>query len=831
MVDLTKVSSLIGVLQVLCGRDPRQVQKVEKSLKPFLKNVNCVSPLMEVLCGGSDDAVRQEAGILLKKKIATFAPKLTTQQQKVMKNRLVEQLFAENSMAVANTIAGIIATATVSLQWPELASVLEQLIKDPNEKHRILALTLVSELSGVAFYLPTQLISEVLVAGCEDSVDSVAKAAAAGVINCIRALQVVKQGVMNFSPVVPPFLRVLHRCLANEEDNAVILGFQHLRMTFFFPEPLINDHFEALTELIFTILLDPHQDSYEPVVKQEAQSTFIHLIRVLSKQFAQKDLVRPTLFRLMNRISEEKGCVIKNENEPVNDVLQPCRILIGAMAAEIPAKYFAHIAFQMAEEALSSSDNVGMRKAGFTVIGIIVLGLSTEARERIKITLPLLLEGLSDGDLHTREAATFAVRQYAYHCNPEICFFCETIIPAMVKGLNSNEVVVQRHCCDTIEDLSTNLRKDALVPFLSSLVHSIGQLAQSNSPYLQEGALRALTAVAATTGTEFQSYTDETMTFLEPLLMMDCGSEADNCSGALSCLGNIAVAIGKDQFQSCHYELGMKAVMEFLKSGKSEFMESALIYIANMSELMGKDFESSMKDIMPFIFEALNESELIIPQNEDNNDEEMNGHDEDEDEEEEDEHDDVSEAKEVTILVQGSESFINKKLSAITAIGYLARHTKSCFLPFLHQTITTFTSEDARVLYSFHVDIRAKAISVLPDFIVVMTDATNLPFPTKNERLTLSQDVQDVAELLLQQCFSKLDYDNEKKVVSTTVLSLGDIIDRLGASVLDICNKDKGGKYLILLSQTILTYLNENSPCQMTKNLQNNNNNEEEGRK
>lgn len=101
--------------------------------------------------------------------------------------------------------------------------------------------------------------------------------------------------------------------------------------------------------------------------------------------------------------------------------------------------------------------------------------------------------------------------------------------------------------------------------------------------------------------------------------------------------------------------------MEFLKSGKSEFMENALIYIANMSELMGKDFESSMKDTMPYIFEALNESELIIPQNEDKvrYDGEMNDHDEEENEEEE-EHDDDSEAKEVTILVQGSESFINK---------------------------------------------------------------------------------------------------------------------------------------------------------------------------
>lgn len=145
MVDFTNVSNLIGVLQVLSGGDDRQVKKVEKTLKPFLKNVNCVLPLMEVLCGGSDDAVRQQAGLLLKKKIATFASRLTSQQQGLLKSQLVERLLAENVMAVASTIVGIIATATISLQWPELASVLKQLVQDPNEKHRILAFTLVSE--------------------------------------------------------------------------------------------------------------------------------------------------------------------------------------------------------------------------------------------------------------------------------------------------------------------------------------------------------------------------------------------------------------------------------------------------------------------------------------------------------------------------------------------------------------------------------------------------------------------------------------------------------------------------------------------------------------
>ncbi len=149
MVDLTNVSNLIGVLQVLSGGDDRQVKKVEKTLKPFLKNVNCVLPLMQILCGGSDDAVRQQAGLLLKKKIATFASRFTSQQQTALKTQLVDRLLAENTSAVANTVAEIIAATTASLQWPELAQLLQQLINSPNERHRVLTFTLLSEVSGL----------------------------------------------------------------------------------------------------------------------------------------------------------------------------------------------------------------------------------------------------------------------------------------------------------------------------------------------------------------------------------------------------------------------------------------------------------------------------------------------------------------------------------------------------------------------------------------------------------------------------------------------------------------------------------------------------------
>lgn len=145
MVDLTNVQKLIGVLQVLCGGDPSQVQKVEKTLQPFLSNENCIFPLMEILSHGGDDAVREQAGRLLKKEIGGLFSKFSLQQQTTLKNQLVEKLLSERNSALYHLIAAIIVGTTYKVPWPELASLLKRLVNDKNEKNRLLAFILLSE--------------------------------------------------------------------------------------------------------------------------------------------------------------------------------------------------------------------------------------------------------------------------------------------------------------------------------------------------------------------------------------------------------------------------------------------------------------------------------------------------------------------------------------------------------------------------------------------------------------------------------------------------------------------------------------------------------------
>lgn len=429
------------------------------------------------------------------------------------------------------------------------------------------------------------------------------------------------------------------------------------------------------------------------------------------------------------------------------------------MAIAIPAKSFADIAFRMSEEALSSS-NVDMRKAGCIVLGAIVEGLreEEEARARIEVILPLLIKSLSDQGLHTREAASFALGQYAQHCHPEVCLYHHTVIPAMMKACNQGDgLFVLIHCCYALEHFCEQLKPNVVKPYLPSLVDCVGRLASNNITMIQKSALSTLASIAIAAEKEFQSYTDNMMIFLEPLLSLY--EKPFVCSAALDCLGHIALAIGKDQFKPCYYELGMKTVMEFLKSDNQILMESAFVHISNMSNLMKKEFEPSMKDVIPYLLDALNEKELT-DQNFNRNEEKMDVIDDNEEEEEEEEEEqEEGERNQVSFNTNKNknDSFIIKKVSAITAIGVLARHTKSCFLLYLYQSMIAFTSEDDGLLSSFHVDIRSKAISVFYDFIEVVADVANLPIPTKNERLILPKDVIDVARLVLEQCCHKLD--------------------------------------------------------------------------
>lgn len=164
MVNLNNVTNLVGVLTLLCDDDANTVQKAEKTLKPFLKTSASAVPLMQVLVGGSDDAVREKAATLLKKRIGAFYPSYTREQQNQLKAQLLSQLLSEQSKAVANAVCGVVGSVAGAIysnhqQWHELFEFIFQLIaQDPDEKHRVLAFSLLAVVSEF-INIPSSLLS------------------------------------------------------------------------------------------------------------------------------------------------------------------------------------------------------------------------------------------------------------------------------------------------------------------------------------------------------------------------------------------------------------------------------------------------------------------------------------------------------------------------------------------------------------------------------------------------------------------------------------------------------------------------------------------------
>ncbi len=688
-----------------------------------------------------------------------------------------------------------------------------------------------SQLSDVGLPFTTQLICEVLLIGCQDSADAIAEAALTAIAKCLPVLEH-NSDLMALSPIFPPFLELLRRCLENGEDELVVSGFESLQETFSFEQPLINEHIEAIVRFILELLLDTELD-HDRSVKDAASDTLVYLIERRGKQFVKKKLVKPTLLMLLGCIAQENGCVLQdslsqqtrkreqgdvNENEEnENATLESCQSLIDKMAKVIPAKSFAAIVFEMSDEAISSTD-IGKRKAGCFLLGTVIEGLRDSARERIDELLQLLVQGLEDSDLHVREAAAYALGQFAEHAYPEVYFYHHVIIPAGIKGLNDEGLIVQVHCCYALEHLCEQLQPSTIKPYLSTLVSHVGQLAQSKILSVQEAAVCALSTTATAAEKEFLPYTDEMMAFLEPLLVLSDDRE-EIWSAAIGCVGHIAIGVGKDLFKPEYYELGMKAVMEGLNSENHKITESSLIHIANMAKLMKKDFEPKMKDLMPYIFAIFDEKEFEI----------ANGNDEDGiDEDENDEGE-----QEIKIRLGDVEGMLFKKVAAVAALGCLAEHTKSCFLPYLDEARNIFTRSDGGALFSVSADIRSEAASVFHQFIEIPCDLASIPTPAPCERLELPEDVRELAALVLMHCFHIVDHDDEKKVASEAIDSIGSVFKRLGVAVFDLHVREvyNPEKKLCstVLTQRILTYLDERGNCQTVNKFDDGDDDDDEG--
>eukprot|EP01038_Epipyxis_sp_PR26KG_P004790 gene4790-6717_t len=841
-MDLTNPHNLSNVLSLLSANDTETIKNGEKLLKPFLKKSNCVRHLLTQIQHSPDVNIRHHAALLLKKKIGLFFSKFKSNEQIQLKTDLITSVVIESAKPVATAIAGSIASLAKHIfqsggTWDELFGLLISLQQDPMEAHRALTYNLLSQMSEqLSSHLKphTATLAQMFIVGCQDGSHSVAMAALEACGAFINSLGNESE-VMLLGSTIVPMLEVMHKCLLNGDEEIVSEGLDVMQECCYLEQPLINDHIENLSRFSMGIIQAPN---YDTAVKQSAGQTMMNIIELRPKLFAKKQLVGPTLATLMEMIAKEdpeatgalftftnpKGILDDEESKddddesysPEVDVQRLSQTIIDWMAMYIPSKYFVEPALTLCSQGVHSPDPQ-MRKAGCAVLGVICEGCHDQVTEKLPDILPRLLELLQDSEYYVREAACFTLGQFSEYCQPDILHYNSVVLPAIFQALDDTRQTVQSSSCYVLEMFCENLRPETLRPYLTPLMTKLAVLLQSEQKSTKEMSLSAIAACALSAETDFLPFSEPICNMIGHLIFETEPSSFELRGRALECLGQIAVAIGKDHF-SRYFADGMRSAIQGTTLNYESLKEHSFLYIANTAKVMKKDFENFLPTLVPYLLQVISESEIII----------MPGGDNDEDEEEEDEDaendgngdtEDDEDSGDYRLNIQ--EGFINSKKAALTALGALAQHTEELFSPYIEDTIKALLTQGIGAINSLHGIIRGEAYLIMQFLVTSACAASNIsPNPAYGVILPLPPVVTEISRVVFNANITCLISDEEKLPVSSSLDSIIGVLTTLGLAALHLPDND-GNPMAGPLMNGVLTLLSEKSACQTIDKLEN----------
>lgn len=111
----------------------------------------CIPALFQIYHSATDLAIKQSAGILVRKKIGQFWDKLGQQIQEIIKTNVLQHVATDPTPVLRNCAADIIgAIAKITVpkgQWPDLMSFLKQCTESENAQFRNVGIKLLGDIA------------------------------------------------------------------------------------------------------------------------------------------------------------------------------------------------------------------------------------------------------------------------------------------------------------------------------------------------------------------------------------------------------------------------------------------------------------------------------------------------------------------------------------------------------------------------------------------------------------------------------------------------------------------------------------------------------------
>ncbi|XP_046842759.1 importin-4-like isoform X2 [Xenia sp. Carnegie-2017] len=761
------------------------IKQATNELRAFfqLATEEIVPVLVTVLRSSQSPQARQYAAILLRRRVIKQWTKLSEQLQTLLKQTVLEVLVSERENLVrqstAQIIGGIAKHELGNGQWPELFQFIEECMRETQAEHYEIAvyvLSIVTETAGEELrpHFPSlfQLFSKTLEEHKNPNIPYFTVRAITQLVIFLG-----EDEIKFLRPLIPKIVNTIRIFLTIDEDKACEC----------------MDVFDELVESEVSIVV-PHIKSLVDFCLQIAMNTGLSdssrvkalhfigwLIRVKSKVIIRHKLLSAILtviFAMMATHGEEdgncEGCEDETESLPEAEDSRPNAVaaqVLDVLALHMPPEKLFPPLMQLIEPALSHS-NPYQRKAAIVSLAVLSEGCADYIKNRhLETTLHIVCQALSDQNDVVRNAALFALGQFAEHLQPDISKFSSSILPLLfnylgeIKGKCDAPGVTRTFYA--LETFCENLG-EGILPYLPVLMERmIETLTMSQSERMKGLAISAIGAAANASGREMLPYFSKVVEIVKEYI---CNPEFDGAQIQAQCLdtiGMLARVIGGENFYPIAGEWISISLDLLKRTNDPDARRCVYGLFASLSTFMKQEMAGYLQAILKFMVETLQSTEGIVTHYNDNEDPPFLIDENIDDETGEDSDDDS------VVGYSVENAYLDEKEDACNAIGEIAENTNAVFLPYMDEII----SEVFKLVQHPHTGIRKGSLTAMCQLCCTLYSVLN----NNNEDKTfLNNVVNNYVSILTM----TVDKDKEKTVVMVALSSLEKMLKDMKHDVL-----------------------------------------------
>eukprot|EP00127_Corallochytrium_limacisporum_P003397 Clim_evm25s149 gene=Clim_evmTU25s149 len=704
--------------------NPATVNEATNKLQGlFKRDLNAVGAAGKILAEHSDDAVKQTAAIVTRKRLDKTWKRLGSEQRTYLRNLYLQSAFRDNSRVVRKAAADLVsAVARVDYITPvdnegvgQILGAVQQGLANGSVHEKESAMDILSliighsgeELHGYFAQLYGMLDATLQ---ARESTELVANT-----LVCLGSMSPYFEQD-DVKPVQNMWPTVVHATayVIQQGHDQVATAMEYFVDAITSELPLVTPHIQMITEFLIQLI---ESDDVEDETAKMKSLLCLQWIAQKRKVVLKMGMLQPMLrctFKVLGMEIDEPNpdSLIARSQRQDQDEEGPddeaesvemrhyAREVIESLAKNMPADKFMPTLCTFASESINSP-NYHFHRAAMDGIRASVYGCSAWVSEHLPEIMPWVGIGLNSGKQSVREAAVMCLAELSEKCSPEILDYADQIIPVLFQLIDDPSSNVKLKSLYALDCFCDGL-KEKIVPYLQGLMNKLSQVFQAtHHPDVLELAMLAISSVAESAASAFTAYFEPVVKAMQDILQSEKYDEKVK-GYAIQCVGRIAKAVGREKFNP-HIDPFMQfGVAVANQTEEADVRISAYNLFTEIATVMGPDFQHYFNTIMPLILKSATQAppmeQLLAAAQEAVQNE-----------------DDIDNVEDLLVNAIKSDDIYEKEI-AIDTLGVFAQHCGAPFFPYMQETVNALMENMAEVWG----DVKVSSFRTLTRYVIAI---------------------------------------------------------------------------------------------------------------